>query len=60
MAECDLVKDVTNKGDMVSSGINTFDSGIHDFNEVTNIVEYSHIYYSPNASDSERREAMKK
>ena len=60
MAEYDLVEDVTNKGDMVCSGINTIDSGIHDFNELTNIAEYSRIYHSPNASDSERREAMKK
>ena len=60
MAEYDLVEDVTNKGNSVSSGISTIDSGINDINEVTNIVEYYQIYHDPNASDSDRREAMKK
>ena len=59
MADYDLVKDFTNKADTVNNGVSTVDSGVHDINEVTNIVEYSKIYHKQPPADIRKRLCIK-
>ena len=60
MAEYDIIQDASETYESIGNSTSTFEIGIDDVNEITNIVTYSKIYHDPKASDSERREAMKK